>query len=114
MSSRYSSTSPVFEAEEALREDYRPDDLPERNEELEELHMALRPAARGVGANNAFIYGKAGQGKTAAAKRELAELEYHAEQESSHLDLTIARCTCARLFRICHKQLTSGQNSQFN
>ena len=94
MPSRYRSTSPVFEAEETLREDYRPDDLPERKEELDELHMALRPAARGVGANNAFLYGKAGQGKTAAAKRELAELEYHAEEESDHLDLTTLYISC--------------------
>lgn len=94
MSSRYRSTSPVFEAEETLREDYRPDDLPERKEELDELHMALRPAARGVGANNSFLYGKAGQGKTAAAKRELAELEYHAEEESEHLDLTTLYISC--------------------
>jgi cell division control protein 6 len=94
MPSRYASTSEIFEREEVLREDYRPDELPEREDELESLHMALSPAARGVGANNAFLYGKAGQGKTAAAKTELAELEYHAEEESDHLDLTTLYISC--------------------
>lgn len=92
--SRYASTSEIFEHEEVLREDYRPDELPEREAELDSLHMALSPAARGVGANNAFLYGKAGQGKTAATKKELSELEYHAEQESDHLDLTTLYVSC--------------------
>jgi cell division control protein 6 len=94
MPSRYASTSHIFEREEVLREDYRPDELPEREDELENLHMSLSPAARGVGANNAFLYGKAGQGKTAAAKTELAELEYHAEEESDHLDLKTLYISC--------------------
>ena len=92
--SRYASTSTIFEREEVLREDYRPNELPERSEELEQLHMALSPAARGVGANNVFLYGKAGQGKTAAAKKELSELEYHAEHESDHLNLTTLYISC--------------------
>lgn len=94
MSSRYSSTSGIFEDEEVLREEYRPEALPEREDELDNLHMALSPAARGVGANNAFLYGKAGQGKTAAAKKELSELEYHAKEESSDLDLTTLYLSC--------------------
>ncbi|SEO74297.1 cell division control protein 6 [Halorientalis persicus] len=94
MPSRYASTSHIFQEEEVLREDYRPDELPEREDELDNLHMALSPAARGVGANNAFLYGKAGQGKTAAAKTELAELEYHAEEESDRLDLTTLYISC--------------------
>lgn len=94
MPSRYASTSDIFENEEVLREDYHPDELPEREDELDSLHMALSPAARGVGANNVFLYGKAGQGKTAAVKNELSELEYHAEEESDHLDLTTLYVSC--------------------
>lgn len=92
--SRYAATSKIFEHEEVLREDHHPDELPEREDELDQLHMALSPAARGVGANNVFLYGKAGQGKTAAAKKELSELEYHAKEESDHLDLTPLYISC--------------------
>lgn len=91
---QFSNTSPIFEQEGVLREEYQPDDLPERTDEMEDLHMSLAPAARGVGANNVFLHGKAGQGKTAAAKAKLSELQMHAEQESDHLNLTTAYVSC--------------------
>lgn len=91
---QFSTTSPIFDREEVLREEYRPDDLPERTDEMEDLHMSLAPATRGVGANNVFLHGKAGQGKTAAAKAKLSELQDHAEQESDHLNLTTAYVSC--------------------
>ncbi|WP_147441195.1 hypothetical protein [Halorubrum sp. Atlit-26R] len=91
---QFSNTSPIFQREEVLREEYHPDDLPERTDEMEDLHMSLAPAARGVGANNVFLHGKAGQGKTAAAKAKLSELQAHAEEESEHLDLTTAYVSC--------------------
>jgi cell division control protein 6 len=91
---RFSTTSPIFRSEDVLREEYRPDELPEREEEMEDLHMSLAPAARGVGANNVFLHGKAGQGKTAAAKTKLSELQLHAEEESDRLDLTTAYISC--------------------
>jgi len=54
----FSDMSPIFQQEEVLREEYRPNDLPERTDEMEDLHMSLAPAARGVGANNVFLHGK--------------------------------------------------------
>lgn len=91
---RFSDTSPIFQQEEFLREEYHPNKLPERTDEMADLHMSLAPAARGVGANNVFLHGKAGQGKTAAAKAKLSELQAHAEEESDHLDLTTVYVSC--------------------
>lgn len=91
---QFSDSSPIFEHEGVLREEHHPDDLPERETEMEDLHMSLAPAARGVGANNVFLHGKAGQGKTAAAKAKLAELREHAEKESDHLNLTTCYVSC--------------------
>ncbi len=90
----FRTESPIFEREKVLREEHHPESLPEREEELADLHMALSPAARGVGANNAFLYGKAGQGKTAAVKSKLGELKDHAEAESDELDLTTVYISC--------------------
>lgn len=97
MPSSYNVQTSIFEDERVLSEEYTPEGLPERESELETLHMALMPAARGVGANNVFLYGKAGQGKTAAAEVELEELEYHAEHESDILDLTTLMISCEGL-----------------
>lgn len=76
MPTSYNVQTSIFANEQVLTEEYTPEGLPERESELETLHMALMPAARGVGANNVFLYGKAGQGKTAAAEVELEELEF--------------------------------------
>lgn len=91
---KFASTSPIFEQEEVLREEHHPDELPERESELGDLHMSLAPAARGVGANNVFLHGKSGQGKTAAVKAKLSELRDHAKYESDHLDLTTCYVSC--------------------
>ncbi|MFD1647751.1 Cdc6/Cdc18 family protein [Haloarchaeobius litoreus] len=91
---QFSETSPIFKREEVLREEHYPDELPERKGEMDDLHMSLAPAARGVGANNVFLHGKAGQGKTAAAQAKLSELQQHAEEESDHLNLTTCYVSC--------------------
>ena len=91
---QFSDMSPIFEQEDVLREEYRPDTLPEREKEMGDLHMSLSPAARGIGANNVFLHGKTGQGKTAGAKAKLAELQEHAEYESDHLNLTTCYVSC--------------------
>jgi len=92
--SPYSTTSEIFAmgGEGYLKEDHTPSTLPERRDEILKLRRSLKPAARGVGAENAFLSGKAGQGKTAAAKAELAELEAFADAEG--LDLTTVLFSC--------------------
>lgn len=90
----FTDTSEIFADEQALDEDNHPDELPERSTELKALHQSLAPAARGAGANNVFLYGKAGQGKTATAKAKLRDLHYYAEQESDHLNLTTCYVSC--------------------
>jgi cell division control protein 6 len=93
-SSPYSATSEIFApgGEGYLKEDHTPATLPEREDEILKLRRSLKPAARGVGAENAFLSGKAGQGKTAAAKAELAELRAFADAEG--LDLTTVLFSC--------------------
>ncbi|OTF01714.1 Cdc6/Cdc18 family protein [Halorubrum sp. SD683] len=93
-SSPYSTTSEIFAVggEDYLKEGHTPTTLPERREEILKLRRSLKPAARGAGAENTFLSGKAGQGKTAAAKAELSELESFAA--SQDLDLTTVFFSC--------------------
>ncbi|WP_323192604.1 hypothetical protein [Halostella sp. PRR32] len=87
-SSPYSTTSEIFAVggEDYLKEGHTPTTLPERQEEILKLRRSLKPAARGAGAENTFLSGKAGQGKTAAAKAELSELEAFAEAQALDLN----------------------------
>jgi len=90
---------PVLDDQKSLRSAARttskghtPTTLPERQDEILKLRRSLKPAARGAGAENTFLSGKAGQGKTAAAKAELAELEAFADAQD--LDLTTVFFSC--------------------
>lgn len=77
-----------MENEEYLGDNYTPESLPERNDEIDRIYRALSKAAKGIGAKNMLVFGKAGQGKTAGVKYELNNLREFAEEEGS-LDLTI-------------------------
>ena len=88
MNREYSTEPSIMENEEYLRDDYTPDSLPEREDEIDRIYQALSKAAKGIGAKNLLVFGKAGQGKTAGVKYELDRLKEFAEKESS-LDLTI-------------------------
>lgn len=97
MPSKYADRTSVFADEEVLSEDWTPDELPERVDEVQQLEDAFASATRGVGADNVFLYGKAGQGKTAAAEVEIDELHHHAENESDVLELTSLFISCEDL-----------------
>lgn len=86
----------IFANEDALREDWLPETLPEREAELEQLHYALAPATRGSTPHNVFLYGKTGQGKTAATSAKLTELEDYAENQAD-LDLTVVTFSCENI-----------------
>jgi len=64
-SSPYSTTSEIFAVggEDYLKEGHTPTTLPERQDEILKLRRSLKPAARGAGAENTFLSGKAGQGR---------------------------------------------------
>jgi len=48
----------VFQNRDALTEQYTPDELVGRDEELTEFHAALQPVINGENPSNIFIYGK--------------------------------------------------------
>ncbi|MCU4744799.1 cell division control protein Cdc6, partial [Halobacteria archaeon AArc-xg1-1] len=54
-----------FENRNALLDDYTPDELVGRDEEIREYHAALQPAIDGSQPDNIFLFGKTGVGKTA-------------------------------------------------
>lgn len=64
-----------FKDRNALLDDYTPDKLVGRDDELSEYHAALQPAIDGSQPDNIFLFGKTGVGKTAATKFLLNRLE---------------------------------------
>lgn len=76
---------------------YLPENLPEREEELDELHDVLKPVVEGGKPRNALVYGPTGQGKTVGINLKTSGLENWARQKKSQgedVKLTVAHVSC--------------------
>jgi len=71
---------------------YQPTDLPERADELDQIHSALRPATMGSTPLNVLVYGQSGQGKTVRIKLKTSQLQEYADDVD--MDLTVVDVPC--------------------
>lgn len=83
----------IYRNRDALREDYHPDELVGRDEELERYKTALQPVINGEQPNNIFLYGKTGVGKTAGTRYLLDHLIEDAAQYDD-IELTVKILNC--------------------
>jgi cell division control protein 6 len=65
----------IFADEDMLRDDYQPETITARDEELRAYETALQPVVNGAQPRNLFLYGKAGVGKTAVTRYLLRHLK---------------------------------------
>jgi cell division control protein 6 len=95
MSRTFERGSKIFQDERPLTDDWDPEELPERDKELGQIHNALAPAIRdtGVGPHNMFLFGKTGQGKTAGIEYKLEDLEQAADD--ADINVTTLQYNCA-------------------
>lgn len=77
---------------EALLDDYTPDTLVGRDDELEAYHAALTPAINGEQPDNIFLYGKSGVGKTASTRFLLDRLQQDADQYDVNIHTRMINC----------------------
>ena len=83
----------IYADRDALREDYQPDSVVGRAEELEAYKAALQPVINGEQPNNIFLYGKTGVGKTVTTRYLLDHLQQDAAAHED-LDLTVLMLNC--------------------
>lgn len=81
-----------FQNRNALLDDYTPDEMVGRDDELEAYHTALQPAINESQPDNVFLYGKTGVGKTAATKFLLDRLESASEQHGVSISTHVVNC----------------------
>lgn len=86
----------VFANAEPLDDSYEPEDIRERDEELEKYQRALQPIIDNRPISNIFLYGKTGTGKTVATKFMLSHLENDAGKYDD-VDLSIVWVGCENL-----------------
>lgn len=93
---RFTRKQNIFQDKDALGESYRPEQIEERDDEIEEYMAALQPVIDGWEPNNIFIYGHPGVGKTAVTEYLLDLLERDAE-EYDDIDLSVLSLNCKSL-----------------
>jgi len=98
--SPFDATQDIFRNRDVLDVDnYQPDELVEREEQIEEYASALEPILNGWKPNNIFIYGKTGTGKTATThymldwlRHDLQEQHGDTAEEPTPFEITYLNC----------------------
>lgn len=85
-------TQQIFKNREYLRPTYIPENLPHRDEEVDQLARIWVAPLRGETPSNVFVYGKTGTGKTATVKYLMGELEGAAEDFSKEIEVIYLNC----------------------
>ncbi|MBP1928804.1 cell division control protein 6 [Methanolinea mesophila] len=81
---RYLANNKIFKNREVLRHSYRPQILPHRRPQIDQVASILAPALKNETPSNILIYGKTGTGKTACVRYVGTELE----NASGHMGTT--------------------------
>ena len=90
----FSRDNEIFRDEEMLREDYQPESITAREEELGAYKTALQPVVNGAQPRNIFLYGKTGVGKTAVSRYLLERLRQDTAQfDDVNLSVYWLNCT---------------------
>ncbi|ESP86803.1 Cdc6/Cdc18 family protein [Candidatus Halobonum tyrrellensis] len=92
----FSADDPIFSHESVLRDTYTPDDLVERDRELQEYQNALKPVIKGEDPKNIFLYGQTGVGKSIATEMILDRLDQD-QQQYDYLDIKSLNILCKGL-----------------
>lgn len=93
---RFERKQNIFRNKDALGESYRPDQIEERDEEIEEYMDALQPVVDGWEPNNIFLYGNTGVGKTAVTDYLLDRLKNDVA-DYDDVDLAVISVNCKTL-----------------
>jgi cell division control protein 6 len=92
----FSRDTEIFHNEDTLREDYQPESITARDDEIEAYKTALQPIVNGAQPRNIFLYGKTGVGKTAVSRYLLTSLQCDLKQYDD-VDLTVVWLNCTNL-----------------
>ena len=87
-------TDTIFADKSVLSESYQPEEILERDEEIDAFSHALQDVLFGREPENIFLYGKAGLGKTAVTKYMMAELQSEVEVRDEADDLYVHEINC--------------------
>jgi len=95
MSKGFGNEETIYQDVDVLEADvgkYKPSELPEREDELDKLHMALRPVTMDGSPRDVLVYGPTGQGKTAGVQLKADQLQAWADENDHQLEVVHIPC----------------------
>src|SRR4030043_49111 len=83
----------IFKNKSILQTNYKPEEIPHRDEQIKQIASILAPVLRGEKTSNLFLYGKTGTGKTLAMQYVQEEL-YKRVKKDANFKLKIEYLNC--------------------
>lgn len=93
----YMNKQPIFSNKKALTISYTPEDVPHRDDQINQLGLILAPALKNDRPSNVFIYGATGTGKTLITTYVTNQLEIAATKAESDLHIMYVNCKMKRV-----------------
>ncbi len=93
----YLNKQPIFTNKKALTISYTPEDLPHRDNQINQLGLILAPSLKNDRPSNVFIYGGTGTGKTLITRYVTDQLEIAAKKAESDLHVMYVNCKMKRV-----------------
>lgn len=93
----YMSKQPLFLNKKALTTSYTPENVPHREEQVNQLASILTPVLKNERPSNVFIYGPTGSGKTLVSQYVSFELEKVAKANNIPLRIIYVNCKMKRV-----------------
>jgi len=99
----------IFVSKEVLSEDHQPDQILERDEEIDQYRHALQDVLFGRTPQNVMLYGKAGLGKTAVTKYMMEALQDEVTKRPDADELYVHELNCNG--KSLHRRSHPGQRA---
>lgn len=102
-------TDTLFESKTVLSEEYQPDEIVEREDEINAFRSALKDVLFGRNPSNVFIYGKTGVGKTAVTEYMMDALktEVNRRDDADELHVHFRNCNDDTVYRTVRALINS-------
>ena len=86
------SNASVFENRVMLQSSYKPENIPHRDRQIEQVASIMAPCLRGERISNLFVYGQTGSGKTLSVEYVKNELLKRSREQNLPLRIEYLNC----------------------
>src|SRR3989344_8263797 len=93
----YLNKEPLFKNKKVLQDQFSPDNIPHRDEQIQQIAGILAPSLRLEKPSNVFCYGKTGSGKTVVCKYVMEQILATSREKKINLEIAYLNCKMKRV-----------------